>query len=451
MGATGNTTHPDDDSVEAQGRPQSWLRWVFPEPSVVLLEHGLVIGRDADCGIRLQGRGVSRRHAELHRQGPIFALRDLGSTNGVFLNGRSVQHGPVSPRSVLRIGEHVGVFDEHVGAPAKFREIATGLFGGGEMEAALAPALRAAKSDISILVIGATGTGKELVARAIHEFSGRKGSLHALNCAALPSELAEAELFGYRKGAFTGAERPSVGHFRAADRGTLFLDEIADLPLPLQAKLLRVVAEGAVSPLGETATVRVDVRVVAAAQHSLRDSVAAQRFREDLYVRLAGLTVVLPALRDRPADVAQLFMHFVDEYSGGRPPKIDSKLIERLCLHDWPGNVRELEQLARRLLAVHGLEPVLRLSFVPSTSFSQALHERDSSVPPNAELVDRREHDIQQLALALRRTQGKVGLAAALLGFSRQRAYRLLAGRSTDEFLAEELPKNGSASGGEIS
>jgi len=441
MLASRDTTQREDESVAGMGRPQIWLSWVFPAGgTIVPLEHGTIIGRDPACGIQLVGNGVSRRHMEVHRQGPIFALKDLGSTNGSFLNGRRIQHGPVAPGGVLRIGEHVGVFLELLGTPSSFRTIAEGLLGGHELGEALVPMQRAATSDIPIVVIGATGTGKERVARAIHELSGRKGAFQALNCAALPKDLAEAELFGYRKGAFTGAERANLGHFRAADGGTLFLDEIADLPLSVQAKLLRVLEDRTVTRLGDTEPVRIDVRVIAAAQRPLAELVEAQQFREDLLARLAGLTVTLPALRERPADVAFLFQHFLNHYSGGRPPPIESKLVECLCLHDWPSNVRELEQLTRQLLAVHGLEPVLKRSMLPQNLLARIPVASDSGAYANGEVVARRDHDARQLAAALKKTSGNVRAAATMLGFSRQRAYRLLDDKNHAEAAAHPEP-----------
>ncbi|MET0795533.1 MAG: sigma 54-interacting transcriptional regulator, partial [Polyangiaceae bacterium] len=408
MGATWDTTVRDDESAAGALRPRLWLRWVFPSyQAAIALEHGLEIGRDSDCRVCLSGKGVSRRHAEIHRQGPLFALKDLGSTNGTFLNGQRTQHAAIAPGSVLRVGEHVAVFSESATEPSDFREIANGLFGGHELAVALAALRRAASSNLSVVIAGATGTGKERVARAIHDWSSRKGPFHPLNCAALPKDLAEAELFGYRKGAFTGAERASLGHFRAADRGTLFLDEIADLPLVLQAKLLRVLEEAVVMSLGDTDAIAIDVRVVAAAQRPLSAAVQAQQFREDLFARLAGMSVSLPSLRERRSDVAPLFQHFINHYSGGRPPEVEAKLIEALCVYDWPSNVRELEQLSRQLLAVHGLEPVLKRSLLPAELLARLPSNSESISPPsNGEASERRDHDLHRLAAALQQTQG---------------------------------------------
>ena len=437
------TTQREDDSIAAVIRPKTWLRWVFPSgQESVLLDHGMAMGRDSECQIQLAGNGVSRRHLEVYRQGPLFVLKDLRSTNGSFLDGKRIEHAPALPGSVLRVGDHVGIFTECADSPSEFGEIALGLFGGHELRVAVDGVRRAATSDLSIVIIGATGTGKERVAQAVHQLSGRKGPFHAINCAALPKSLAEAELFGYRKGAFTGAERASVGHFRAADRGTLFLDEIAELPLSLQSKLLRVLEERVVTPLGETEAIPIDVRVIAATQRPLQDSVAAQELRDDLLARLDGLTVILPALRERRADIAPLFQRFTTDYSGGRPPAIDSKLIESLCLHSWPGNVRELEQLARRLLAVHGVEPLLKRSFLPD-SFSSRLPQGSVSRPPaEGPLSERRDYDVRRLAQALKQTAGNVAAAAGLVGFSRQRAYRLLDGQNPTDFT---LAHDGSA------
>lgn len=451
MRSSGSTTQRENDSVAQIARPGAWLVWVSPAgDSAVPLAHGLVMGRDPGCAVRLDGNGVSRRHVEFQRQGPIFVLKDLSSTNGTFVNGQRVQFGPVTPGSVLRIGSHVGVFVECAGTPPSFRELSHGLFGGHELAAALEPMRAAATSSLPMVVLGPTGTGKERVARAIHEFSGRKGRFQALNCAALPAELAEAELFGYRKGAFTGAERASIGHFRAADGGTLFLDEILDLPLALQAKLLRVLEDGAVTPLGETEAVPIDVRIVAAAQHPLTEFVATKRFRDDLQARLAGLTITLPALRERVVDIARLFQHFVSHYSVGPSPALEPKLIECLCLHAWPGNVRELEQLTRRLLAVHGLEPILKRAFLPEQLRQLIPASGDSLLPAGPEFTERSDHDRHRLVVALKQAGGSVGVAAGQVGLSRQRAYRLLSGKSVAEWLKGESPTNGHVDANEL-
>ncbi len=322
-------------------------------------------------------------------------------------------------------------------SPGPFEEIAPGLWGGGALQAALAPLRQAASSDLPIILEGETGCGKEVVTRALHRWSGRTGPLVAVNCAALPEGLAEGELFGYRRGAFTGAERASLGYFRGADGGTLLLDEVSDLPLVLQAKLLRVLEERAVQPLGETRPVPIDVRVVVAGQQPLTEIMRAGRFRADLLARLDGLTVRLPPLRARREDVLPLFSRLLEAHGQGRPPAIDVDLAERLCLHDWPFNVRELVLLAKRLLTLHGGEGTLHAGHLPKRIVeggvdlptSGAAEKFSGSAPPRpiSEPVE-----LPALVVALRASGGNVARAASILGISRQRAYRLMEGQAVD-------------------
>jgi DNA-binding NtrC family response regulator len=402
--------------------------WVWPKPHVHLLQGArLSLGRDESAALRLEGSGVSRLHAELYRQGPLYVIRDLGSTNGTWLGGRRVEHAPVAPGNVLRIGEWVGVFSDCAEEEPEFGELAPGLFGGAAMATLLAPLHRAAISDLPVLLIGATGTGKERFAQATHHFSGRKGPFLAVNCAALPEQLAEAELFGYRRGAFTGAERASPGHFRAADGGTLFLDEMPELSPALQAKLLRVLEDGIVTGLGESTGVAVDVRIVSAGQSSLRELVAKGRFRQDLAARLSGLDVRIPPLAERRPDVAHLFGHFLEMQTGGRPPTVEARLIEALCLHDWPENVRELELVTRRLLAVHGHEPTLKRQHLPA-ELARLTEDLGAGLRPSAPPPDRRKYDLLRVKQELSTNGGNVKAAAEALGISRQRVYRLLEG-----------------------
>jgi transcriptional regulator with GAF, ATPase, and Fis domain len=214
---------------------------------------------------------------------------------------------------------------------------------------------RVAPTDVTLLVLGETGTGKELVARALHGGSRRaKKALLAENCAAVPAELLESELFGHAKGAFTGAIKDRDGHFVAADGGTVFLDEIGDMPLPMQAKLLRVLQEGEVRPVGSNRTQKVDVRVVAATNKDLEAGCREGWFREDLYWRLAVMTLRLPPLRERVGDAARLAEHFFARECGalGREPLVEEGVLEELGARPWPGNVRELENEVRRAVAL---------------------------------------------------------------------------------------------------
>jgi transcriptional regulator with PAS, ATPase and Fis domain len=300
--------------------------------------------------------------------------------------------------------------------------------GGTLLASAFEPARRAATSSVPIIVCGETGTGKEVAARAIHRWSERRGEFCAVNCAALPEQLVEGELFGYRRGAFTGAEKSSPGLFRRADKGTLLLDEINELPLVTQAKLLRVLQEQEVMPLGEAAPVRVDVRVLVAAQAPIAKAVAEGRFREDLFMRLRGVELVLPPLRERIGDVPALFLRFIAAHAAGATPAVEAKLVESLCLYAWPGNVRELELCARGLLAVHGAEPLLKRRFLPQHILENEPAPAAGSGPD----------DLQRLGPALRRHGGNLSKACAELNISRQRAYRLLDGVSVKDFMARQ-------------
>ncbi len=215
---------------------------------------------------------------------------------------------------------------------------------------------RIAPSDVSVLVQGETGTGKELVARALHDFGLRADErLLAENCAAVPANLLESELFGHKKGSFTGAESDRAGHFVTADGGTVFLDEIGDMPLDMQAKLLRVLQDGEVRPVGSNDARKVDVRIVAATNKDLATMCRTKEFREDLYFRLNVITLQLPPLRERVGDVPHLVNYFagrVAEESGIPRPEVTPAAMALLEAWSWPGNVRELENQVRRALAL---------------------------------------------------------------------------------------------------
>jgi transcriptional regulator with PAS, ATPase and Fis domain len=405
---------------------------VFPTPIVMPLVGQRAVGRDDSCDPVLLGTEISRRHAEFRVDGPIVAVRDLESRNGVFVNGERRGDAPIEIGDVVRCGEWIGVVVCEQGEAAAFKEIAPGWHGGATLFAAVEPARHLA-ADLPIIVQGETGTGKEGMARALHDWSLRKGPMVAVNCAALPANLAEAELFGHRKGAFTGADTNSPGLFRAAEGGSIFLDEILELPMALQAKLLRVLEDRRVRALGETRDVPVDVRIIAATQEPLADAVAARQFRADLHARLDGLTVVLPPLRERREDIVPLFLEFVRQHAGGRSIEIEAKLVEALCLYDWPLNVRELVLLTRRLIGVHGKEGALKKANLPERMLTRAPQPAEGADPSGAAPEKRSwrrmddETEFEALIKALRDQGGSVARAASAIGMNRSRAYRLLA------------------------
>ncbi len=225
-----------------------------------------------------------------------------------------------------------------------------------------------AKSDVNILISGSSGTGKELVAYNIHYNSNRKfENFVAINCGGLPSELVESELFGYEKGAFTGADKKKPGLFEVANNGTVFLDEITELPVSAQVKLLRVIQDGEIEKIGRTGKIRVDVRIIAATNRNIEEEVRAKRFREDLYYRLNVIYIHVPDLTHRKDDIPVLISHFLSHYSermGRDKPRIDGDALEVLTSYPWPGNVRELKNVIQRLLFTDR----------PNVTVSQARH-----------------------------------------------------------------------------
>ncbi len=208
-----------------------------------------------------------------------------------------------------------------------------------------------APTKLPVLITGESGTGKELAAKLIHKISGRKGEFVAVNCAAIPKDLLEAELFGYKKGAFTGATESKKGLFEVAHRGTLFLDEIAEMPPELQVKLLRVIQDNEIRPLGGTKSVKVDVRIIAATNRDIRKAIQDGHFREDLFYRLNVLHIHMPPLRERPEDIPILVAHFIKKY-GDSKKRIERKALIKLLNYHWPGNVRELENVIARAVVI---------------------------------------------------------------------------------------------------
>src|SRR5438132_9232385 len=263
----------------------------------------------------------------------------------------------------------------------------------------------AARVDVTVLVTGETGTGKELVARAIHHFSSRRGGPFVkVNCAAMPRELLESELFGYERGAFTGAHKLKIGKFESAHRGTIFLDEIGDLHSALQAKLLHVLQDGEFSRIGGKSTLSVDVRVLAATNQDLERAVAEGRFREDLYYRLNVIHVLVPPLRERASEIAPLAKYFVERYAKlYRRDRftIPESVMERLTRLRYPGNVRELENLIKRMIVLD--DPFLTRSPLPEGDGDGARPEPPSTVAPELSLKDigrRAAQAAERLAIA---------------------------------------------------
>ena len=290
------------------------------------------------------------------------------------------------------------------------------------MERVLNQVRQVAGSDVSVLITGATGCGKELLARAVHEAdSERKGPMVAINCGALPEQLLESELFGHVKGAFTGAIAEHAGLFRAANGGTLFLDEIGDIPLPLQVKLLRALQERRIRPIGSTASMAVDVRIISATNRDLEKDMQEGTFREDLFYRLNVVNLHLPSLAERVEDIPLLANHFLrltGAHQMGNVTSFAPAAMEVMITAPWPGNVRQLENVVQRTAAL-STTPV-----IPEALVREALTVEDQYLPSLSEARQQFEHDY--LVKVLRLTNGSVAEAALLAQRNRTDFYKLL-------------------------
>ncbi|MCX8049061.1 MAG: sigma-54 dependent transcriptional regulator [Methylohalobius sp.] len=288
-------------------------------------------------------------------------------------------------------------------------------------EAVLRAAKMVATTDVTVLIMGETGTGKEMLAQAIKESSPRAAQpFIAINCAALPESLAESELFGHRKGAFTGAVTNQIGKLQAADRGTVFLDEVDSMPYPLQGKLLRFLETGECQPVGATNTERVDVRIIAATNADLEQKIQRGEFRKDLYYRLNVVPLEIPPLRERKEDIALLVQHFMQraaqDYSL-EPASFSKSAMQSLINYDWPGNVRELRNLCERL-AILLPGSTIESSNLPQEIFATPTRRLSGiTLPPTGLSLEQVEIELIRQALA--RTGGNRTRSARLLGISR--------------------------------
>jgi transcriptional regulator with GAF, ATPase, and Fis domain len=401
-----------------------------------------LVGTSPACFIRLSDPTVSRRHAafEPTTKG-AYRLNDLGSTNGTVVDGVRVGEAFVRGGEHVRFGSTAARLDRVTAAeegPALTNAMRFGrTFGASVAMRRLYPLCeRLAKARVPVVIEGETGTGKEVLAESLHEMSGGKGPFVVFDCTTVSPQLVEAELFGHVRGAFTGAERNRAGVFEEADGGTLLIDEIGDLELSLQAKLLRVLDRGELRRVGGQQTTKVDVRVLAATRRDLDKEVAAGRFRDDLFHRLAVARIELPPLRERHGDVPLLVRQFVQEMGGD--PMLTSEILGRFAEYTWPGNIRELRNLVARFVALGSdAEPPEPLSR-PSTSSPAS-----SSAGPDEWLDGLVAHDIpfpiarrraleeferRYVAAILARHGGNVAQAAKASGIA-LRYFRLVRAR----------------------
>jgi transcriptional regulator with GAF, ATPase, and Fis domain len=326
---------------------------------VVIEKERTTIGRSVICDLVLSDKAVSTTHVELVAKEKGFLLRDLGSTNGTFVGDLRIQEVWAKPGIVVKLGQSQlrfepvsGSVDIDLSKNERFFEIVGRSLRMREIFATLE---KVAPTELTVLIRGETGTGKELVARAIHRASRRKdGPLVVQDCSAIPKDLVESTLFGHERGAFTGATDRHRGSFEQADGGTIFLDELGELDLALQPKLLRVLENREIKRVGGDRQIPVNVRVVAATNRDLRQRVNDGQFREDLYYRLSVVAIELPALRQRPEDIPLLVQFFLDTVAERRFPgenrrfSVKPDAMARLCSYPWPGNIRELKNTIER-------------------------------------------------------------------------------------------------------
>jgi len=405
----------------------------------------LTLGRGADADVVIEHTSVSRKHARLVVDGDAITVEDLGSSNGTWVEGaRLPREGsrPIRPGSLVEIGS-VLVVVRSAGDDAR---AASGARASGPSPASASPGgpvvvdpamVRVhelvdlvARSKLSVILLGETGAGKEVLATRVHRMSPRADKAFVkVNCAALVESLLEAELFGYERGAFTGADRAKAGLLEEASGGTLFLDELGEMPLTTQAKLLRVLESGEVMRVGGLKPHPVDVRFVAATNRDLKERVGAGAFRQDLFFRLDGMSIRIPPLRERPSEIAPLARAFVARAcaeAGRAPLPLSDEAVARLLTHAWPGNVRELKNVMDRSVVLCAGDVIrpdeLRFEALggaePEPASGAAPGSLPSSGRQSAEAIA--ESQRTRILQALEACNGNQTQAAKLLGISRR-------------------------------
>ena len=379
--------------------------------------------------VRVPDKWMSSRHARIEPSFGRWVLTDTESKNGSIVDGHTTKRAVLTDGSLIELGHTLFIFFERLPIEAEAAALLELVPSEGPPPgfATLMPVWnqeltrlrQIASSEIPMLIEGESGTGKEVIARNIHDQSNRRGAFVPVNCGALPENLVESELFGYKKGAFSGAQADQPGLVRAADAGTLFLDEIGDLPPSSQAALLRVLQEREVMPVGGTRAVEIDLRVVAATHRDLDEMVAEGSFRHDLFARLAGFRVTVPPLAERRADLGVLigFLHarlFPTEHPG-----FDIDAARLLLRYPWPLNVRELEQALATAQVLAGVEPV-RADHLPDSVRTG----RPPGAPRPVVLSENDQKVRDQVVAALREHQGNVSAVARALDKDRKQIQR---------------------------
>jgi DNA-binding NtrC family response regulator len=385
----------------------------------------VLIGSSPRCQLVLHDETVSSVHAEVQVSTAGYLIRDRGSRNGIRLRGFPVTEAPLVDGMTLLLGESELKIRSRGGATQAFDLAAPGIMAGlvahsVKMRAVVAIVERLAPTELPVLIEGESGTGKDLLATAVHQLSNRSdGPLVIADCAAIPGSLIAAELFGYERGAFTGADARHPGLFEQAEGGTIFLDEIGDLPLEQQVALLGVLERRSVRRVGGSTPVALDARVVAATNHNLEEDVRAGRFRRDLFHRLAVGRLRVPPLRERPEDIAPLLRRFAAEQG----VSVNEELLRIALGYHWPGNVRELRNFVAAQAVGH---PSLGMNVVHGGKFGT---EDGLGMLPLAAARElaRDEFEREYLGEAIARAGGNLTRAAELAGITRVRMMQLAA------------------------
>ncbi|MDP8256872.1 MAG: sigma 54-interacting transcriptional regulator [Candidatus Alcyoniella australis] len=388
------------------------------------IDSPIVVGAAPDCDLVLNDSCVSSRHIELFPTDADVQLRDLESKNGTFVNDVRVASAAVPPGAQIRLGNTllaIQTRSEHIALELEPDHLFCGMAGRSEsMRRLFALLKRLAPVDVPVLISGATGVGKELAARALHDLSPRcDGPFIAVNCAALSSQIFESELFGHVKGAFTDATKSRPGLLMATDGGTLFLDELGELPLDLQAKLLRVLESGEAIPVGSDTPVPVDVRIVAASNRNLAVEVENGTFRTDLYYRISVFPIHIPPLSTRPEDIELIANVLLADIS--RDKRLDEAALEMLRDLDWPGNVRQLRNVLSRAALLSESETIGTETIVQARQMAQG---PGGAARENGLTLSEIEHEA--IIATLARHGGNRTKAARALGIAKSTLYEKL-------------------------
>jgi transcriptional regulator with PAS, ATPase and Fis domain len=399
-----------------------------------VIGRGLIVGSDRSAGLVLSDERVSHQHLEIVPDGAGWLVRDLDSTNGTHYEGSRIKEARVATGATLKVGHtflRIQAAPEPLEVqPSQSRRLGELVAESLAMREVFAVLELAAQSEATVLLEGETGTGKELAARAIHDASPRRrGPFVAIDCGALPESLLESELFGHVRGAFTGASQGRAGAFARAAGGTIFLDELGAVTPAVQARLLRVVEERRVRPVGSDAEKELDVRIVAASRHGLEARVAEGAFRPDLYYRLSVVRVILPPLRARREDIAPIVAALLERRGfDDDPARIEGPNLEALMAHGWPGNVRELRNVVERALALSPLARTfgeLRLAVTPRAA-EEALAVRADLPYAEAKQALLDAFERAYVGDVLQRAGGNLSAASRLSGVDRKHLRALL-------------------------